>query len=107
MIAFAEQGSSWDSAFNQRELHRQGDVALFLPFACNNGQQAEAKIDTLRKLKSTDLYWVKWAIRQPRATSRKRRLPLLFPPVNRRVVRSRIIVNTSPATSFTPGGCLG
>lgn len=49
MIAFAEQGSSWDSAFNQRELHRQGDVALFLPFACNNGQQAEAKIDTLRR----------------------------------------------------------
>ncbi len=74
MIAFAEQGSSWDSAFNQRELHRQGDVALFLPFACNNGQQAEAKIDTLRKRKSTDLYCVKWAIRQPRATSRKRRL---------------------------------
>jgi hypothetical protein len=28
MIAFAEQGSSWDSAFNQRELHRQGDVGL-------------------------------------------------------------------------------
>ena len=30
MIAFAEQGSSWGSAFNRRNIHRQAT----LPFSC-------------------------------------------------------------------------
>jgi hypothetical protein len=49
MIAFAEQGSSWDSAFNQRELHRQGDVALYVQQRAASGGKdrhtTKAKID--------------------------------------------------------------
>jgi len=65
-----------------------GDVALFLPFGCNKRWQRPASPHTRRNQKSADFCYSECTIRQWRATSRKVRLPLLVPPVNRRVVGS-------------------
>ena len=66
------------------------DVALFLPFWCNKGEQTGAKCDIKRRTEIARSYRGRRTKRQPPAQRGKRRLTLLFPATNQEVASSSL-----------------